>query len=438
MTSQRFEEETAARSSSTSRNGGNGGGYRTPPPRLSVGMDRSSRRRELARRRRRRRRRLLFAAPVLGFLTWALISYVVWMVQPTSMNWSERSAEWLRNDVPFGNWFVDTTEHYYYSLNAPKKGGPGIKFLPTVGLSGSGSKTSKAALKHTKQVSQLPPRVKPVFAKALPGEGVWKPTGPIVNGGPPMLVTTYRPSTAYPSIVAYVAWFDHTRTAIGYYPGRYEPPVAKVRGPMMIPVDQRYRLLASFNGGFTHVDGNNGSAVNGVTNEPMIDGNATLVGYRNGTIALLKWHGGPNVGPNVAWARQSLTPIVWNGKLNPLLNTDPNSPQWGYTLGGVTQVWRTGVGIDKHGNLIYVVANYQTVISLAQILKHVGAVRAMEFDINPEWHTFITYTHKNGALQPKMVEPQVMQSATRYLVPDDRDFFTVYRRLPGLISDPLK
>ena len=124
-----------------------------------------------------------------------------------------------------------------------------------------------------------------------------------------------------------------------------------------------------------------------------------------------QWKGGPDVAPNVAWARQSLTPIVWNGKLNPLLDTDPNSPQWGYTLGGVTRVWRTAVGIDRRGNLIYVVANYQTVISIAQILVHAGAVRGMEFDINPEWHTLITYTHQHG-LVPTMVEPQPMQSRT--------------------------
>ena len=220
-----------------------------------------------------------------------------------------------------------------------------------------------------------------------------------------MLVTTFRPEIDYPQIVAYVAWFDHTRTALAYYPGRYEPPNAAVRGPMMVPDDQRYRLLATFNAGFIYSDGSNGSSDNGLVNEPLTDGNATLIGYRNGRVAIVKWNGGPNAGPNVAWARQSLAPIVWNGQLNPELNENPNSPQWGYTLGGVTRVWRTGVGIDRRGNLIYVAANDQTVITLAKILQHVGAVDAMEFDINPDWHTLITYTHGHG-LVPTMVEPQ--------------------------------
>ena len=133
----------------------------------------------------------------------------------------------------------------------------------------------------------------------------------------------------------------------------------------MVPYSQRSRLLATFNGGFTYVDGQNGSADNGQTNEPLKDGNATLIGYTDGRVDIVDWSGGPNPGSGVAWARQSLAPIVWNSQLNPALNTDPNSPQWGYTLGGVTRVWRTGVGIDARGNLIYVAADYQTVVSIA-------------------------------------------------------------------------
>ena len=100
-------------------------------------------------------------------------------------------------------------------------------------------------------------------------------------------------------------------------------------------------------------------------------------------------------------------------------------------------MWRTGAGIDRHGNLIYAAADWQTVISLAQILQRAGAVRAMQLDINPEWPTLNTYGH-DGGLDPAMVVPNYQQSATRYLVPDDRDFFAVYRRVPGPFSVPFK
>ncbi len=408
-----------------------------PPPGLRLlGRDELGARRAGARRRRRRRRIFLVAlTPVVGVVVYFGISFASYMLKPTSETFTARSAEWVRDDVPFGNWMIDTAEHA--TASAPRKGGPGLKRLPAVGLGAVSATKSAVGAKHVKRVNYEPPRIKPVFAQPLSGEGVWHRTGPRVNGAPPVLVTSYRPSTEYPSIVAYVLWIDHTRTDLAYYPGRYEPPDAVDRGPMMVPVDQRNRLLATFNGGFTHVDTNNGSAVNGHTNEPLIAGNATLVGYRNGRVNIVKWSGSTDAPANVAWARQSLTPILWNGKPNPELNTDPNSVQWGYTLGGVTFTPRTAVGVDAHGNVMFVVASEATVISLAQILQHIGAVRGMEYDINPEWHTLITYSHQNG-LGPKMVEPQTQESPDRYLTPDDRDFMAVYTKQPGPVTVPFR
>jgi len=320
---------------------------------------------------------------LIVLLSPALYSYSAWMLRPSSMAFFPRSVEWVRADVPFGNQLVDQIEHMYYTWNAPSKGGPQLSILPQPGLVAKPSGHSVA----------LPPRVKPVFRHALPGEGVWRPTGPPVAGGPPVLVTTFRPETDYPRVVAYLAWFDHTRTALASYPGRYEPPSAAVRGPMMVPYDQRSRLLATFNSGFIHSDTNNGSTDNGRINEPLAKGNATLIGYRDGRVAIVDWNGGPNAGPNVAWSRQSLPPIIWNGRLNPNLN---DSSQWGFTVGNAVRVWRTGVGIDRRGNLIFAAADDQTVTTLAQILQHAGAVRAMQFDINADWHTLITYTHHHG------------------------------------------
>ncbi len=354
------------------------------------------------------------------------------------MSFAARSVEWIRT-VPGGNWVVDETEHYYYGWKSPKPGGPQLAALPSVGVVAPrpvvSSRPSPSPSLVSPTPSGWPPPITPVLPDPLPGEGVWQPTGPAVDGGPPVLVTTFRPEPAYPRTVAYVMWLDHSRTALAYYPGRYEPPKAAVRGPMMVPLSQRSRLLATFNGAFVYADGGNGSTDNGLMNEPLKPGNATLVGYRDGTIAIVKWSGGPNAGPDVAWARQSLAPIVWNGALNPALNDNPHSAQWGYTLGNAVRVWRTGVGVDAQGNLLFVVANDQTVVTLANILQHAGAVTAMEFDINPEWHSLITYTHQ-PVLTPTMVEPQPMQNPNRYLVPDDRDFFAVYRRAPGPITVP--
>ena len=386
--------------------------------------DRRLQRQLEARRRRRRLRRVDVLVVLAALLAVPAYSYTTTMLQPSSLPLGVRSVEWLRNH--HGNWLVDQVEHTYYSWNAPKKGGPQLESLPAVGV-------APAPRPHAR-AKPWPPRIPPVFAHPLPGEGVWHPTGPPVRGRSPVLVTTFRTELDYPRIVAYVAWFDHTRTALAWYPGRYEPPRAPTRGPFIVPYGQRWRLLATFNGGFTYVDGHNGSAVNGVTNEPLKYGLATLIGYRNGRVDLQTWTSGPTAPRGIAFARQSLPLIIDRGKLNPALN---DSTQWGFTLGNAVRVWRTGVGIDRRGNIIYAAANDQTVITLARILQRAGAVRAMQFDINAEWPTLITYQHHHG-LYPIKVVPNVQQPATRYLVPDDRDFVAVYRRLPGPVTVPFK
>jgi hypothetical protein len=380
---------------------------------------------------RRRRRRRVSLIVLLVLVAPVIYSYTTTMLQPSSLPLWPRSVEWLR--AHHGNWLVDETEHYYYSWQAPSKGGPQLKSLPSVGV--SSAPPPKDVTRHRRHdLLVLPPTIRRPFAHRLLGEGIWRGTGPLMRGRPPVLVTTFRTEIDYPRIVAYVAWFDHTRTSLAFYPGRYEPPSAPVRGPMSVPSDQRWRLLATFNGGFIYNDGNNGSSIGGRQYEPLKAGLATLVAYRDGRVDVKTWKGGRVAGPQIAFARQSLPLILDQGHLNPALN---DSSQWGYTLGNAVRVWRTGAGIDRHGNLIYAAADFQTVITLAKILQRAGAVRAMQLDINPEWPTLITYAH-HGGLDPIKVVPNYQQPATRYLVPDDRDFFAVYRRLRGAVTVPFK
>jgi hypothetical protein len=367
--------------------------------------------------------RLWLSVVLLALLSPVIYSWTRMAIEPSSLPLGVRTVEWLR--MHHFNWAVDEAEHLYYTWKTPTKGGPQLQKLPAIGLR---TKT------HSRVRTPWPPRIRPAFAHSLPGEGVWRPSGPPVNGGPPVLVTTFRPERDYPRTVAYVAWFDHTRTALAYYPGRYEPPSASLRGPMEVPWGERWRLLATFNSGFIYSDGLNGDVLDGHVNESLRDGLATLVGYRDGRVNIVDWRAGPKPGSSVAFARQSLPLIIDHGRLSPELN---DSSRWGFTLGNAVRVWRTGAGIDSRGNLIYAAADFQTVTSLAEILRRAGAVRAMELDINPEWPTLITYRHRHG-LQPTRVVPNYQQPLTRYLVPDDRDFFAVYRRMPGSISVPLK
>ena len=96
-------------------------------------------------------------------------------------------------------------------------------------------------------------------------------------------------------------------------------------------------------------------------------------------------------------------------------------------MGNATLVWRSAIGVDRRGNLIYAAGEDQTVKSLAGALVAAGAVRAMELDINSYWDTFNSYAAP-GAGQPTPLLPGMARPATRYLTPDDRDFFAVYLR----------
>ena len=344
------------------------------------------------------------------------VSYVRYVTKPSSSPFGVRTVEWVRANVSAS--LVNEIERQYYSWTAPSKGGPTLTALPSVGLG--------TVNVNTIAPSQRPPRITPVISPALPGEGVWRSTGLTVAGAPAVLVTTFRSDPSYPRMVAGVAWIDQQHARVIYIPGRYEPAGAGPRGTMSVPMAARSQLLATFNSGFRLEDIHGGAYAYGTLFRPLVKGVATAVGYKNGITDVISWTGGPRPGSDVAYARQNLPLIVDNGRPNPNLN---DSAQWGATLGNAIRVWRSGLGIDKYGNLIYAAANQQTVSSLAQILIHAGAVRAMESDINYEWVSFITYAQPFGGLPTKLLSG-IDHGGNRYLVPDDRDFYAVIARGP--------
>ncbi|HJS97251.1 MAG TPA: phosphodiester glycosidase family protein [Solirubrobacteraceae bacterium] len=332
------------------------------------------------------------------------------MAGPSNVPLGVRAVEWLRDNGAAG--LVSDVEAIYYSLNAPPTGGSPLERLPQVG---SGALVQVA--------NDAPARISPVISPALPGEGQWHGTGPSVGGVAPILVTTFRSDPSYPQLVAGLAWIDHTRTRLALYPGRYEPPNDGAP-PAQVPLGLRSSLLAVFNSGFKLEDSGGGFFSQGHLYAPLRSGQATLIGYRDGAVDVRAWAGGSGPGPGISFARQNLPLIVENGRLDPALSNDA---LWGTTLGNTVRVWRSGVGIDAHGNLIYAAADIQTAASLASILQRAGAVRAMELDINYEWTTFNFY-RTFGAGDPAKLLPGMSRPATRYLVPDDRDFFAVYAR----------
>jgi hypothetical protein len=251
---------------------------------------------------------------------------------------------------------------------------------------------------------------------------VWHATRPSLEAEPPVLVTTIRDQPEYPRVVAGLAWINTNHTRVALYPGRLEPAVELPRGPMEVPHYERSALLATFNSGFKLADSGGGFVLGGHTYSAMQDGRATIVGYTDGHVDVMNWQYGQHAPANVSFARQNLSLLVNEGK--PAANLENNS-EWGATVGAAVLVWRSAVGVDSRGNLIYAAGENQTVSSIAHALIQAGAVRAMELDINSYWTSFITYG-ASGAGQPKNLLPSMNRSSGRYLEPDDRDFFAVF------------
>jgi hypothetical protein len=367
----------------------------------------------------RRARRVLLLTAILCLIP-AGASYVSAMGEKHNVGLGVTSVEWLRQHG--GNSLVSQIENWYYTLTAPAKGGPPLRSLPQVGIAAAGAEGAAQPAR-----AYRPPNVKPLIHPALPGEGVWKKAAARAGSRPPVLLTSFRSDPEYPQFVAGVAWIDSSRTRLDYVPGLAEPPPPLAhRGPSEVPGSKRKQVVASFNGGFPLETSNAGLIYRGRVRETMVDGVATVVEYRDGRVDVVRWHSGPGAPANVWFAKQNLPPIIDEGHLNPNLS---DGPEWGETVNNAVRVWRSGLGVDRRGNLIYAAADNQTVESLAKILQRVGAVRALELDINEDWTSFITYRHP-GAGEPSNLLPEMLRPPERYLTPDERDFFAVYLR-PG-------
>jgi hypothetical protein len=364
----------------------------------------------------RRARRTILAA-CLFCLAVAALSWVPAVTASRNLSITIASVEWLRSHG--GNPIVTQIENWYYTLNEPQKGGPTLTSLPQVGVGAAAGEGSGEASK----TAYTPPDVEPLIRPVLKGEGVWKKAGAGVGSRPPALLTTFRSDPEYPQFVAGVAWLDSSRTELAYVPGTVEPPEPlEARGPGEVPLNLRQRLVATFNGGFPLETSNAGLIYRGKVEETMVDGIATIVRYRDGRVDIVKWNHGPGAPANVWFAKQNLPPIIYAGMLAPNLS---DGPEWGETVNNAVRVWRSGLGIDAHGNLMYAAANYQTVESLAKVLQRAGAVRAIELDINEDWTSFISY-RRPGGREPSNLLPEMYRSPERYLTPDERDFFAIY------------
>jgi Phosphodiester glycosidase len=397
-----------------------------PPPRRSrsVRRDAQLQSRRLRHRRIRRGVVLVLVAVMLP-IGW---SYYRVLTAPGTDPWPARSVEWLRDHGMSG--VVDTVEHWWFTANPPPVGGK-----PEHGLPHEAGPRGVAVAKHPKlagpQIAPhlpLPAPMRPLVATPLPNEGVWQATGRQVAGLPAVYTAFFRPDSVHTSLVASAMWMDTKLLRAAYVVGLHEPSGGPQTWGAQVPVAQRAGLVAAFNSGFKMDAAQGGVYTEGQMIRPLLNGAASLVITKSGVAKVGVWGRDFMMSPDIASVRQNLALILDHGQPAPGLPSNTNGA-WGATLGNRVFVWRSGVGVDRNGGLVYVAGPGLSAVTLAVLLQRAGAVQAMELDINPNWTTAYTYQQTDpanpSAVQGVKLLPDMVRGGDRYLVPGERDFFAM-------------
>ena len=184
--------------------------------------------------------------------------------------------------------------------------------------------------------------------------------------------------------------------------------------PDYIPASQRTGLLATFNGGFKLNSAGGGFYLNGIYHGALVNGAASVVYYKNGTVKIGEWGRDFTMNSSIAGVRQNLKLLVDHGQVSASANSDVTT-NWGATLGGGYYVWRSGIGITKDGRVVYVYGSALNAQDLGLLLQRAGAVEGMQMDINPAWMKFDYYQAKGNPSDPIPVPllPTQQPSPTR-------------------------
>ena len=294
-----------------------------------------------------------------------------------------RLAEWAREHGAGS--FVVWAENLWYLHHAPPVGGKPAKGAIPVPKSAS-SALPATAPPHL----PAPSPVAPVASPAIAGEGQWQPAGRLVGGVPAVYDTYVRPDSVHTSVVTGVAWMDTELLAATLYSGSTIPGGGPWADTAPVSPQAATSLVAAFNSGFLMSNANGGYYSEGKTVDPLRNGAASFVVYRNGSATVGQWGRDVSMNPDVVAVRQNLILLVDNGQ--PLTNLNAGDTSvWGYTLANKAYVWRSGVGVTANGALVYAAGPNLDIVDLANVLARAGAVRAMELDINTDWVNFATY-----------------------------------------------
>ncbi|KLU61939.1 hypothetical protein CEB3_c16370 [Peptococcaceae bacterium CEB3] len=257
--------------------------------------------------------------------------------------------------------------------------------------------------------------------------GTSKPALPAAVNSPPLEKSITFPDPSRPYVKASLVKINPALVNFHLVAGTKDPvSVTGIHGSGMIPlsVQRQGNVIAAFNAGFQSRDGIYGFMTEQRVYQSPVPGLATFCIYGDGKVDIGSWGNEIKSDAGMVALRQNLHLLIDHGKLNPLIN---DQAKWGITVNNAVRVWRSGIGIDKQGRIIYAAGDSLTAETLARALLSAGCVRAMELDINSYWVTFNFFQRTVGnhgvKLEGTKLDPSMRRSVARYLTPDTRDFF---------------
>ncbi len=343
------------------------------------------------------------------FISLTVISINRTLLEPGSDPVSARLAEWGR-DHGLGP-VVTELENLQYKFNKPKLGGKvEIKILP----------------KPKIKLIGLQPDILTIANPPLPGEGVYQTA--VKKGKEPIIqFAQLRPDLIHTSYLATVVWMSGIKTRFELRPGFSEPGRLERFKVTDLVSNREKNLLATFNSGFKINSSQGGFYLGSVVVKPLLKGSATLVTYQDGHSDIGIWGRDFKMSHDIVSARQNLKLLIDNGAISSNIQTAVQS-NWGATLGSKDFVWRSGIGVTLEGDFVFVCGPALSAQSLADLLLHAGAFRAMQLDINPQWISYMWYVKSSGGVKRPIKAALFDRKADRYFEPSSRDFYAVYTR----------
>lgn len=362
----------------------------------------------------------LLISVILVVMTVVGVSYVRALVAPGYATFADKTSAWLR-DHGAGP-VVDQIEAWYYTRHAPSRT-PADTGQFAVGVAAAGAAVV------------LPTLPTPAGALTAPH---WQIASVTPSGTPAVYTSRFEPDPTHPSVVTGAAVISTAATTLHLMLGTSEPRSALNTSAAQIPPGDVRSLAAVFNSGFRFGDITGGVYANGRTYRALQNGQATAAIDDQGHLTVGTWGRDLTLTRHLVAARQNLELIVDHAQ--PLPRPGSSAARWGGTHLQYQYTWRSGMGIDRHNNIVYVAGNHLTLSTLAVALADAGAIRGMELDMHSGMSLLTTWRTTATGPAPTKLLSTMPSSATRYLEPDRRDFFyatTTPRRTPPPVTDPV-